>query len=143
VLLVILLALSPFLLVVGAKARRRYLRRSADTTLARIRGGWDEFSDLVVDHGLAPPPAATRAEFAAAVGTLPSRVLAAVVDRAVFAPDAPSEADAERVWVAVGELRHSLDAGRTRRERLRSLISVRSLGGGAVRELLHRPRGRS
>lgn len=143
VLLVILLALSPFLLVVGAKARRRYLRRSADTTLARIRGGWDEFSDLVVDHGLAPPPAATRAEFAAAVGTLPSRVLAAVVDRAVFAPDAPSEADAERVWVAVGELRHSLDAGRTRRERLRSLISVRSLGGGAVRQLLHRPRGRS
>jgi transglutaminase-like putative cysteine protease len=143
VLLVILLALSPFLLVVGAKARRRYLRRSADTTLARIRGGWDEFSDLVVDHGLAPPPAATRAEFAAAVGTLPSRVLAAVVDRAVFAPDLPSEADAERVWVAVGELRHSLDAGRTRRERLRSLISVRSLGGGAVRQLLHRPRGRS
>jgi hypothetical protein len=143
VLLVILLALSPFLLVVGAKARRRYLRRSADTTLARIRGGWDEFSDLVVDHGLAPPPAATRAEFAAAVGTLPSRVLAAVVDRAVFAPDLPSEADAERVWVAVGELRHSLDAGRSRRERLRSLISVRSLGGGAVRQLLHRPRGRS
>jgi hypothetical protein len=142
-LLVMLLALSPFLLVVGAKARRRHLRRSADTTLARIRGGWDEFSDLVVDHGLAPPPAATRAEFAAAVGTLPSRVLAAVVDRAVFAPDLPSEADADRVWVAVGELRHSLDAGRTRRERLRSLISVRSLGGGAVRQLLHRPRGRS
>jgi len=143
VLLVILLVLSPFLLVIGAKARRRYLRRSADTTLARIRGGWDEFSDLVVDHGLAPPPAATRAEFAAAVGTLPSRVLAAVVDRAVFAPDTPSEADADRVWVAVGELRHSLDAGRTRRERVRSLISVRSLGGGAVRQLLQRPRGRS
>lgn len=143
VLLVIVLALSPFLLVIGAKARRRHLRRSADTTLARIRGGWDEFSDLVIDHGLAPPPAATRAEFAAAVGTLPSRVLAAVVDRAVFAPDEPSDADAERVWVAVGELRHSLDAGRTRRERLRSLVSLRSLGGGAVRQLLHRPRGRA
>jgi transglutaminase-like putative cysteine protease len=143
VLLVILIALSPFLLVNGAKARRRQLRRSAASTLARIRGGWDEFSDLVIDHGLAPPPAATRAEFAAAVGTLPSRVLAAVVDRAVFAPDTPSEADADRVWVAVGELRHSLDAGRTRRERLRSLISVRSLGGGAVRQLLHRPRGRA
>jgi transglutaminase-like putative cysteine protease len=142
-LLVIAIALSPFLLVIGAKARRRHLRRTGDTALTRIRGGWDEFADLVVDHGLAPPPSATRAEFAAAVGTLPSRVLAAVVDRAVFAPDPPSEADAARVWVAVGELRHSLDAGRTRRERLRSLISVRSLGGGAVRGLLHRPRGRA
>ena len=95
-----------------------------------------------MDHGLATPPSATRAEFAAAVGTLPSRVLAAVVDRATFAPDPPSDADAERVWVAVGELRHSLDAGRTRRARLRSRVSLRSLGGGAVRQLLHRPRER-
>lgn len=143
VLLALALALAPFLLVIGAKARRRHLRRTAETALARIRGGWDEFSDLVVDHGLATPPAATRAEFAAAVGTLPSRVLAAVVDRAVFAPDPPSEADAERVWVALGELRHSLDAGRTRRQRVRSRISVRSLGGGGVRHVLHRPRERA
>lgn len=143
VLLGFALVLSPFLLVIGAKARRRHLRRTAATSLARIRGGWDEFSDLVVDHGLETPPAATRAEFAASVGTLPSRVLAAVVDRAVFAPEPPSEADAERVWVAVGELRHSLDAGRTRRERLRSRISIRSLGGGGVRQLLHRPRERA
>lgn len=142
VLLVIALLLSPFLIVVGAKARRRHLRRTAPSSLARIRGGWDEFTDLVVDHGLATPPSATRAEFAAAVGTLPSRVLAAVVDRATFAPDPPSDADAERVWVAVGELRHSLDAGRTRRARLRSRVSLRSLGGGAVRHLLHRPRER-
>lgn len=142
-LLVIVAALSPFLLVIGAKLRRRHLRRTGGTALSRIRGGWDEFADLVVDHGHAPPPAATRAEFAAAVGTLPSRVLAAVVDRAVFAPDPPSEADAERVWVAVGELRHSLDAGLTRRARVRSLVSVRSLGGGTVRRLLHRPRGRA
>ncbi|TPX00503.1 DUF4129 domain-containing protein, partial [Schumannella luteola] len=119
-----------------------HLRKTEPSTLGRIRGGWDEFADLVVDHGLAPPPSATRAELAAAVGTLPSRVLAAVVDRAVFAPDAPSEADAERVWVAVGELRTSLDSGRTRRERLRALISVRSLGGGSVRMLLRRPGAR-
>jgi hypothetical protein len=138
-LLVLFVASSPFLLVIGAKLRRRQLRRSAPTAIDRIRGGWDEFADLVVDRGIAPPPAATRAELAAAVGTLPSRVLAAVVDRAVFAPDAPSEADADRVWKAVGELRRSLDAPRTRRERMRALVSVRSLGGGAVRRLL-RPR---
>ena len=138
--LVALVALSPFLLVIGAKLRRRYLRRTAPTALGRIRGGWDEFADLVVDRGLTAPPSATRAEFAAAVGTLPSRVLAAVVDRAVFAPEPPSEADAERVWTAVGELRGSLDAARTRRERIRAHVSLRSLGGGAVRQLLRRPR---
>lgn len=139
--LAVLIALSPFLLVIGAKLRRRHLRRTAPAALERIRGGWDEFADLVLDRGIAPPPAATRAELAAAVGTLPSRVLAAVVDRAVFAPDPPSEADADRVWTAVGELRTSLDASRTRRERIRALISVRSLGGGAVRHLLRRSRG--
>jgi len=138
--LALLIALSPFLVVIGAKLRRRHLRRTAPAAIERIRGGWDEFADLVVDRGIAPPPAATRAELAAAVGTLPSRVLAAVVDRAVFAPDPPSEADADRVWTAVGELRHSLDASRTRRERIRALVSLRSLGGGAVRQLLRRPR---
>ncbi|MFT4029092.1 MAG: transglutaminase domain-containing protein [Protaetiibacter sp.] len=142
-LLVVLVVLSPFLLVIGAKARRRQLRKRAPTTLGRISGGWEEFADLVVDRGLAPPPAATRAELAAVVGTLPSRVLAAVVDRAVFSPDPPSPADADRVWVAVGELRNSLDAGRTRRERLRALVSLRSLGGGTVQQLLRRPRGRA
>lgn len=142
VLLVLGLASAPFLIVIGAKARRRYLRRTASSTLDRIRGGWDEFADMVVDHGLAVPAAATRSELAAAVGTLPSRVLAAVVDRAVFAPGEPAANDAERVWVAVGELRGSLDSGKRRRERLRARISVRSLGGGAVRHLLRRPGGR-
>lgn len=142
VLLVLGMAAAPFLVVIGAKARRRHLRRTAPSTLDRIRGGWDEFADLVVDHGLAVPSAATRSELAAAVGTLPSRVLAAVVDRAVFAPGEPADADAERVWVAVGELRSSLDTGKRRRDRMRARISVRSLGGGAVRQLLRRPGGR-
>lgn len=142
VLLVLGLAAAPFLVVIGAKARRRHLRRTAPSTLEQIRGGWDEFADMVVDHGLAVPTAATRSELAGAVGTLPSRVLAAVVDRAVFAPGEPARADAERVWVAVGELRGSLDSGKRRRERLRARISVRSLGGGAVRQLLRRPGGR-
>lgn len=138
VLLGLLVLLAPFLLILLAKARRRRLRATAPGSLARIRGGWDEFADLVVDHGLPVPAAATRTEFAAVVGTLPSRVLAAVVDRAVFSPEAPSEADAERVWRAVGELRHALDAGRTRRAQWRARLSVRSLGGGSARMLLRR-----
>ena len=138
VLLIALILAAPFLLIIAAKLRRRRIRRRADSALQRIRGGWDEFADAVVDHGFQPPPAATRSEVAGVVGTLPSRVLAAVADRAVFAPDNADPADADRVWDAVGELRTSLDQGLNRRQRLLALISLRSLGGYSVRGLLRR-----
>ncbi|CAN5316614.1 transglutaminase-like domain-containing protein [soil metagenome] len=136
VLLVATIIAAPFLFVIAAKVRRRRLRRTAPDTVERIRGGWDEFADAVVDHGYSPPTAATRSELAAVVGTLPSRVLAAVADRAVFAPGEPQPSDADHVWDAVGELRSSLDAGLTRRQRLRALVSLRSLGGYSVRNLI-------
>jgi len=138
ILLIALVLAAPFLLIIAAKLRRRGIRRRADSALQRIRGGWDEFADAVVDHGFHPPPAATRSEVAGVVGTLPSRVLAAVADRAVFAPGEADPADAERVWDAVGELRASLDHGLTRRQRLMALVSLRSLGGYSVRGLFRR-----
>lgn len=128
-LLVVALALSPFLLIVAAKLRRRRLRRRVDDPLERIRGGWDEFADAAIDHGLTVAPASTRPEFARALGSLPPRVLAAAVDRAVFAPERVRDGDAERVWVAVDELRLSMNAATTRWRRIRALISIRSLGG--------------
>jgi hypothetical protein len=137
-LLVVGVLLAPFLLVIAAKVRRRRLRRTAPDVVARIRGGWDEYADAVVDHGYATPPAATRSEVAAVTGGLPARVLAAVADRAVFAPERADPADAERVWDAVGELRASLDLGLTRRQRLRALVSLRSLGAYSVRSLFRR-----
>lgn len=127
---------APFALIVLAKLRRRRLRRTAPDVLQRIRGGWQEFADTVIDHGYAPPPAATRTELAGVVGTLPSRVLAAVADRAVFAPDEPQPADADHVWDAVSELRAVLDGNVNRRGRLKALISLRSLGGYSVRNLI-------
>ena len=63
--------MAPFLFIIAAKVRRRRLRRTAPDTLQRIRGGWDEFADAVIDHGYSPPAAATRSELAAVVGTLP------------------------------------------------------------------------
>lgn len=134
-LLVLGVLLAPFLLVIAAKARRRRLRRTAPSTVQRISGGWDEFADSVIDHGYLPPRAATRSELAAVAGGLPSRVLAAVADRAVFAPEQANPADADRVWDAVGELRASLDVGLTRRARLKALVSLRSLGVYSVRSL--------
>jgi hypothetical protein len=138
VLLILLVLAAPFLLIIAAKVRRRRIRRRAESALQRIRGGWDEFADAVVDHGLQPPPAATRSEVAGVVGTLPSRVLAAVADRAVFAPGEADPTDADRVWDAVGELRTSLDQGLNRRQKLLALVSLRSLGGYSVRGLIRR-----
>lgn len=128
--------MAPFLFIIAAKVRRRRLRRTAPDTLQRIRGGWDEFADAVVDHGYSPPAAATRSELASVVGTLPSRVLAAVADRAVFSPGSPQPDDADHVWDAVGELRAVLDGNVNRRQRVKALVSLRSLGGYSVRNLL-------
>lgn len=124
---VMLLCLSPFLLILAAKAGRRRRRRRAATSLDRIRGGWSEFEDSVIDHGFIPSPAATRSEVAAIVGGPQPIVLAAVADRAVFAPSDPEHEEAERVWRSVRELTVALGAGLTRWQRLRARVSPRSL----------------
>ncbi|TFC81252.1 transglutaminase domain-containing protein [Cryobacterium cheniae] len=126
--------LSPVLLIALAKARRRHLRRTRSTPLDRIRGGWREFSDAALDHGIDVPAGATRTELAALVPGGAPLPLAVAVDRAVFSPERPGNAAAEEVWTAVTDLRRSLGAGRTRTDRIRALVSLRSLGryaGGA------------
>ena len=128
-LLVILILLSPFLLILIAKSRRRRLRRRAPSALAQISGGWQEFEDSVLDHGLEPPRAATRSEVAHTVGGTRTAVLAAVADRATFGPDDPEDGEAELVWRSVEELTTALDSGRTRWQRLMARISLRSLRG--------------
>lgn len=131
---------APFLLIVAAKLRRRRLRRSSPDVVDRISGGWQEFEDAVVDHGLSPSPSATRSEVASIAGGVQSQVLAAVADRAIFAPDTPSSTDADSVWRAVDELQASLDAGLTRWQRLKARVSLRSLGGYSVNKLFTRDR---
>ncbi|MGR2753144.1 transglutaminase-like domain-containing protein [Agromyces arachidis] len=125
---VLLLLASPFLAVVLAKSRRRRLRRRAPTPVERIEGGWQEFTDTAADYGYPIQPAATRAEQASSVGGMGPLVLAAVVDRAVYAPGGPSEGDDDRVWEAVEELQQRLAAPRPMRERLRAAVSLASFG---------------
>jgi hypothetical protein len=133
-LLALLVLLSPLLAVVGIKFRRRSLRRSRGTAAERIGGGWREYADTVTDFNGSAVAGTTRAELAASVGGIPAQggtppvVFAALVDRAVFAPDAPLTADADRVWASVGALRHALAVEHTRRDRLRALLSLRSFG---------------
>lgn len=127
VLLVVGLVAAPFLGVVAAKVRRRRRRRTASDPALRILGGWHDVTDAARDHGLELPAAATRTEAAQAIGRPTALVLARVVDRAVYAPEDPSVQEADRVWDAADALRASLAEGRTRRERWRAAISLRSL----------------
>jgi hypothetical protein len=142
ILVAVAIVLAPFIVIIAAKLRRRRLRRAAPNLIDRISGGWQEFEDSVVDHGLSPAASSTRSEVAAIAGGVQSQVLAAVADRAVFSPGEPDPADAESVWRAVDELEASLDAGLTRWQRIRVRVSLRSLGGYSVRTLLKRPKDR-
>jgi hypothetical protein len=128
VLLGVAIVLSPFLVIMGIKARKRRRRRSAATPVEQISGGWREYEDRVLDHGFEPPAAATRSEVATTVGGAQTLVLAAVADRATFAPGLPEDGEADLVWHSVRELSAALDAGKTRWERIKARISLRSLG---------------
>jgi hypothetical protein len=126
VILGIAIVLSPFLAIVGIKLWRRRKRQRAESALAQINGGWDEFHDRVLDHGFEPPAAATRSEVAATVGGMQPVILAAVADRATFSPETPDADEAELVWQSVIELTAALDSGKSRWERIKARISLRS-----------------
>ena len=126
---VVLVLLTPFLTIMALKAIRRRRRRRARTDRGRIVGGWQEFQDSVVDHGYIPPISATRSEIAAVVGGPRPAVLAAVTDRAVFAPSDTDSDEADRVWRSVKDLTKAMDADLTLWQRIRARISLRSLGG--------------
>lgn len=136
--IVLAVVLAPFIVIVIAKLRRRRLRRRAPSPLQRITGGWDEYEDAVIDRGFDPPPSATRTEVATAIGGRRTLVLASIADRAVFSPSVPDADDAENVWRSVRELVATLDDDRGRWQRIRSAISVRSLGGYSVSKLFKR-----
>ncbi len=127
VLLVAALLAAPFLGIVAAKLRRRRRRRAAADPALRILGGWHDVTDQARDYGVELPVAATRTEAAQVIGRPSALVLARVTDRAVFAPEEPSEQEAERVWEAADALRASLAEGRSRRERWRAAVSMASL----------------
>ncbi len=132
------IVLAPFIAIVATKLRRRHQRRTAETPIERISGGWDEYQDAIVDRGYETPEAATRTEVAAAMGGMRPLVLASIADRAMFAPGDPDDDEAENVWRSVNELVATLDDDRTRWQRIRAAISLRSLGGYSVSKFFKR-----
>lgn len=118
---------SPLLAIAMLKSRRRRRRRTATDPASRIVGGWLDVTDAAVDHGITMPPSATRTEIARAVQRPQALVLARVADRAVYAPEDPSEADADRVWQAADVVRASFSEGLTTRQRVAAALSTASL----------------
>ncbi|WP_104126807.1 transglutaminase domain-containing protein [Cryobacterium sp. Y57] len=122
-----LLAIStPFLVIVGAKLKRRRDRARATDVSARFAGGWDEYIDAAVDRGLADQGSMTRVETAAHYGSVEGAQLATLADRAVFGEASPRAADSDAFWALVMVERASLAASGTKRQRLRAAISLRS-----------------
>lgn len=136
--LAVAIVLSPFLAIIAAKRRRRILRRRAPLAIERVSGGWREFEDSVLDHGYPIPRSPTRTEVAAVVGGMQPLVLASVTDRVVFSSGEPDDDEALQVWRSVDELRASLGSELTRWQRIKALISLRSLGGYSVKSLFKR-----
>ncbi len=124
---IVALVSSPFLAIIARKWARRRSRRRAVSPLDRVVGGWEEFEDVVLDHGFLVPPSLTRSEVASVVGGSRPLVLAAATDQAVFGPGGPAPEEADRIWRAVRELGVDLDAGLSRWERVRARVSLRSL----------------
>ena len=124
-LLVLLLLSSPVLVILGAKLKRRRDRRRAMDATAQIAGGWEEYVDAAVDHGLPRPGSRTRTEAALEYGNDAS-TLATLADEAVFGPVEPDEETSKRFWALVDAERSLLGKETSRWSRLRASLSLRS-----------------
>ncbi|MFS2073564.1 transglutaminaseTgpA domain-containing protein [Curtobacterium sp. CT11-133] len=121
------LVLLPFGVIVLLKRIRRRRRRRAPTPRARIVGAWDEYRDALVDRGHDVARAATRREAVVGAPGEGGTGLAALADRSVFGPSEADGTAADRMWSATDDAITSLRAGRTRKERIRAAVSLRSL----------------
>ena len=125
-LLALLVAFMPFLTVLIAKVRRRRERLRAPDSESRIVGGWDEYVDAALDYGRPAPGSETRTEIARLYATPRAVLLATMADRAVFHAEPPEMTASEQFWLIVEAERRSFAAGKSRWQRFRSAVSLRS-----------------
>lgn len=144
-LLIALVLIGPFLAVILAKVFRRRARRGSEDPVERVVGGWDEFVDTAVDHGMPLPRTQTRVELADlydAERTGGAVALATWADRSVFAYDPPSDAESDAFWELVEGERRRMQAELGWWRRLRTRISLRSLRRSATQSLAASERNR-
>lgn len=129
--------LLPFLLaigtIVGLKWRRRRRRRREADPARRIRGVWANATDSLVDAGMTIRPSWTDDTIASAAGPLaPSvphevRRLAAMSSRMTFGSGADADALVDDAVLTSGAIDQAILVDRTRWQRLRWRLSLRSL----------------
>ena len=81
----------------------------------------------MVDRGHDVDRSATRREAVVGAPGEGGTGLAALADRSVFGPNDADVSTADRMWSATDDAISSLRAGRTRKERIRAAVSIRSL----------------
>jgi hypothetical protein len=127
---VLVILVGPLLVVLGAKAARRRGRRNAPNPAGRVVGGWDEFVDAAVDHGMPAPDGRTRVEYAEEQASVRAggraTTLAAVADQAVFSDSTPSGAEVGEFWRIVDEERRRFAASLPLVRRVLAALSLRS-----------------
>jgi transglutaminase-like putative cysteine protease len=128
-------------LVAVAKVVRRGRRARRGPPVRRVLAAWAELVDLLRETGLRVPASRTSSEIAAdvrgcaaAVAVRSVEALAPLVTAAVYAPEQPTEADADRSWELVTRIRRETVAVLGVGARLRALADPRPLLPRAWRE---------
>lgn len=138
----LLLVAVAVLFVPAVKALRTLRRRRAATAETRTLAAWEEFIDAHADAGTPALRDVRRAAGSGAIttsrrdlgaGVPGGAAVAAAVDRAVFAPEMQSDADAQEVWAAVDAETARLRSEQTRWQRVRARYRLASFGVGRVR----------
>lgn len=120
-------------IIAWLKARRRNHRRNDGPADVRVKGGWDEVTDLACDLGSPVPPRVTRREAAGLIANKDATHLARHADGAVFGPYDLADADVERYWNEVDSVRSSMVSELSRFGRWKVLVSLSSLRLSAQR----------
>lgn len=131
------IVLLPFILfalvILAIKRRRRKRRLGAADPRDRIRGAWATATDAFVDAGLGISRSTTDAEIAGAASPLVAesrrevRRLASLSSAATFGSPEQAELLADDARSCLGTIESSMSGSRTRPQRLRWRLSLRSL----------------
>jgi hypothetical protein len=120
------LALSPFVAIVWAKRKRAKSRKDSDRLDDQLVGAWDEYIDLLVDHGKPILRKSTRRELMSAYDDINGAEMSSLGDQAAFADYFPEQLSVERGWQIVDQTRSRLSAEANPLRRIRAALSLRS-----------------
>jgi hypothetical protein len=121
--------------IIGLKALRRFRRRHAPTSRARVTGAWDEALERLAEARIHRRPSSTPVEFAmreAPAGGAghagPSLLaLAHLTTSALYAPDEPEQELVDDAWEKVHELETAMRTHTALRARIRRRLDPRVL----------------